>query len=198
MQKRIEGLIKRYRELYCQYKARIPIRPDIRNPQDQVEAERYLRWCDDNEIDEILFMEHRFRSLDRTRRAAPMFRSLKSDLMVESWKKGGESQAQQEQVSKKIMAGMDDSFTRAILDLDSLTPAQEHYKRIQWQRGGQEVCLVSPELSGGYHPLSRYCPYCPCSMDCITQLNAKWKFDVVALRMRRLEDVPERVAKAIQ
>jgi hypothetical protein len=59
-----------------------------------------------------------------------------------------------------------------------------------------DICSFSPDCSGGYHPLSQFCPYCTHAHVCMERLRAEWDFDVVALRARRLDLLPEAVVKA--
>jgi hypothetical protein len=194
-EERIGRVIDHYRRLYGKYKARIPRRPDQRVPEDRAVAERYVRWCDERDADELLFMEERFRHLDRTQRAAPMFRALRREKVMECWKKGGEQRALEERTSQNIMAQMLPVFDQSILDLSRVTPDQERYRHRHFIKSTQRVCMVMPEYSGGYHPESRYCPQCSVGPECAGRLNGQWGCNVIALRSGRLDLVPAKVAK---
>lgn len=194
-EERVKLVINHYRSLYGKYKARIPRRPDQRVPEDRAIADSYLRWCEENDTDELLFMNERFRHLNATRKVAPMFRALRSDLVMQVWKKGGERCALEARASEIASDTMLPVFDQSILDLSRLTPDQERYRRRHFINGTLVICMVMPEYSGGFHPASEYCPKCVNGPSCVQRLNNKWKFNVVALRSDRLDLVPEQVAK---
>ena len=63
--------------------------------------------------------------------------------------------------------------------------------------GKEAMCVAQPSLSGGFHPHSMICPACPSATACATKLNAKHGFDVVALRLGKVDGLPEHVRKVV-
>lgn len=194
-EERVKRVIDHYRHLYGKYKMRIPRRPDARVPEDRAIADKYIRWCAEYDTDELLFMDERFRHLIALKKIAPMFRTLRSEPVMKVWKKGGEYYALEQQASERISKTILPMFDQTILDLSHLTPDQERYQRRHFLKGTLEICLLMPEHSGGFHPASKVCPKCTNGPACVARINARWKFNVVALRANRLDLVPAQVAK---
>jgi hypothetical protein len=196
MNGKISEIIEHYKKVYLQYRNyRTPQRPDARNPEDRAMAAEYLRWCEENDVDEFVFMEELIRHIYQKRGIIVLFRYRNSEKALKAWHNGIGYRAMTERASQTAMATMDDRFTQLIRDLGRLLPAQEQYKRRHWVGGSLGVCSCSPECSGGYHPLSQYCPYCEHASMCIERLRSKWDFDVIALRAQRFDLLPEAVAK---
>lgn len=190
-----KAIVDHYKVIYLRYRNREPRRPDIRVPEDRAMAESYLQWCKDNDVDEELYMQARIEYWFKKRKIVLLFRYLKSEPALKAWREGLGYRVMQDQASETAMATMDDKLTQLVRDLGQLLPAQEQYKRRHWIGSRLDICAFSPDCSGGYHPLSKYCPYCPNSDMCIERLRAKWDFDVVALRAKRFDLLPEAIAK---
>lgn len=192
---KVDEIINQYKMFYVQYRNWEPRRPNARVPEDRAMADKYLRWCAENDVDEILYMEERMRYFYQKRGIVLLFRFLINDLALKAWHGGVGYRVMEDQASEIAMSTMDDKFTQLIRDLGQLLPAQEQFKRRHWVNGRLDVCCYSPDCSGGYHPLSQYCPYCVNSDTCIERLRAKWDFDVVALRAKRFDLLPAPIAK---
>jgi len=190
-----KAIIDLYKAIYIRYRNREPRRPDSRVPEDRAMAESYLRWCDDHDVDPELFMQERMRYMHSKRGVVLLFRLLRSETALKAWQNGVGYRVMSEQASNAAMATMDDKFTRLIRDLGMLQPVQEQFKRRHWINDRLNVCSFSPECSGGYHPLSQYCPYCPRADICIERLRGQYDFDVVALRAQRFDLLPDKIAK---
>ena len=196
MNGKAKAIIDLYKTIYIRYRQREPRRPNLRVPEDRAMAESYLRWCDDNDVDPELFMQERMRYMHDKRGVVLLFRLLRSDVALKAWNGGVGYRVMSEQASNAAMATMDDKYTRLIRDLGMLQPVQEQYKRRHWINNRLDICSFSPECSGGYHPLSQFCPYCPNADTCIERLRGQYDFDVIALRAQRFDLLPDKVAKA--
>lgn len=194
-EERTRTVIDHYKEVYTKYQLRTPRRPNSRIPEDRAIADKYVRWCDEHDTDELLFMEERFRQLHETKKITPGFRFLRSEVVMKWWKRGGEYRALEKKESDAIAKTMLPAFDQTILDLSRITPDQERYRMRHFIGNILGVCMVSPELSGGYHPQSKYCTQCAKGPECVQRLNKRWKFNVVALRAKRLDLLPPVVAK---
>jgi hypothetical protein len=190
-----KAIIDFYKTIYIRYRNREPRRPDARVPEDRAMAESYLRWCADNDVDEELYMQERIRYMHEKRGIVLLFRFLKSEAALKVWRDGLGYRVMEAQASEAAMATMDDKFTQLIRDLGRLQPVHEQFKRRHWISNRLDICSFSPDCSGGYHPLSQFCPYCPNGDTCIERLRGQYDFDVIALRAKRFDLLPDAVAK---
>jgi len=178
---RVPAVLTEFCALYRKYGR--PITTGLKASSRQ-HVETYLKWCDANEVDPILFMRDRFRRVALASKGyLPGFRNLASEKLLAAWKTG-ESRAHREAADARLTREAASTASRQ--HFDSLRapprPAQEQYKRTYVLSGRPELCRLSSQHSGGYHPKSSVCPTCPQAVRCAQDLNAQHGFDLVSVR----------------
>lgn len=159
-------------------------------------AEAYLRWCTAQRIaDPIAFLDYRFQCADHTG-YVPKTHQLRSNRLAELWHSFREGHHLEQKHGEKLEERAGTVREQTIKHLRHLTAGHEAFKAPYYLSGQPDLCLAQPELSGGYHPESRYCPTCPKAVECAAQLYREHGFDVVSLRAGRLYALPPEVAAA--
>jgi hypothetical protein len=186
-----DEVIKVYKRHVRDLSGREPRRPHRLNPQDIAAARKFLLWCDRRAVDPVKMIALRFRQVAFVtgRRAGPRLADLGSDSLV--------SYAQREEASSAAAGTEIAVFDQTVRDLTLVLPGQDQVRRRYYFERRQALCMENP-MSGGYEPRSHFCPNCPQAPACAAKLNAKWGFDVVSLRLGRLEAVPAAVRKALR
>jgi hypothetical protein len=158
-------------------------------------AERYLSWCQQEHIDDPLaFLHYRFQCADHTGYPLPL-KGICSSAIAKNWREHGEGSSLEAQAYEALVTEAGTPLEQQVRALRLLTRGNEALKA-QYQDGRQELCLTEIDLSGGFHPESRYCPTCPVAVRCAAALYRKHGFDVVSLRAGRLHVLPSDVAAA--
>lgn len=159
-------------------------------------ATAYLTWSEAAGVDPLLFLRYRFEAAKHTG-YIPKLHQLRSYQLAEIFK----SEWKQDELSLsaaydrlKAKAGTREQQT--VKALRVLTHGHEAAKYPYISTGRWELCLAEINLSGGFHPSSRYCPTCPVAVRCAAELHRTYGFDVVALRAGRLNELPRDVAAA--
>lgn len=158
--------------------------------------EGFLVWCRKQEIDEPLsFLEWRFRCADYTG-YVPHVHQLKSNKLAAQWREWREGEYLEEKRGEDLERKAGSRLEQQVGALKILTAGHEAFKHPYALSGQFDLCLAQSDLSGGYHPESRYCPTCPRAVECATQLHRAHGFDVVSLRAGRLWALPREIAAA--
>lgn len=153
---------------------------------DHLLAMKFIAWCNEHEVgDPKLWIWMRFKFM---KSGYPGFASLGSEALIPTYKRLLAKRSR-ERVVKDRGKG---AAVRALIDC---TPAQEAVR--ERYVGKEAMCVAQPSLSGGFHPHSMICPACPSATACATKLNAKHGFDVVALRLGKVDGLPEHVRKVV-
>ena len=157
-------------------------------------AVAFLKWCVEHDVhDPLLFIRIRFhvlRTQRRTRNAAPGLHRLATPTLLSKYR-SAESQVAQSQHAREHVDA------EAIRSFIQVNRGHEAVRSDYLTRGKTHLCVVQPALSGGYHPHSQFCPVCPNAVQCAAELNEREGFDVVALRLGKLDELPEHVRKAV-
>lgn len=151
-------------------------------------AVAYLRWCKQHEVeDPYLFMWLRFRILRNQRgsRVRPSLKGLPTPTLLPQYR----TMVYDRQLTKQ-------ADTQRQREFVSVQTGHEAVRRVYLLGGKTELCLAQPNLSGGYHPYSRFCPRCPRANECAQALNAREGFDVVALRLGPGRSLPQEAIQA--
>lgn len=158
-------------------------------------AGEFIVWCREQEIeDPIAFLRWR---LERAEHAGhPIsIKALRSPAFAERWREWGEGISLDDAKAKKLLRQAGSALEQNVKTLRILTPGMEAAKH-PYAAGRSEMCLVETELTGGFHPASRYCPTCPVAVRCAAKLYKQHGFDVVALRRGALYALPREIAAA--
>lgn len=159
-------------------------------------AEKFLAWCKKQEIDDPLgFIRYRLECADHTGYVLPL-KSLCSDKLAEQWRTRAEGHQLEDDAYKALVLEAGSSKEQLVKSLMPLTRGHEAMQAHYAQTGQSELCMAEIDLSGGFHPNSRFCPTCPSAVRCAAALYQKHGFDVVSLRAGRLHAVPREVAAA--
>jgi hypothetical protein len=152
------------------------------------DASAYIRWCNAHEVaDPNLFMWLRFRILRSARGAGarPSLRTLATESLLPRYRTIAH---------ERVMAKhFDTQFERELI---SVNVGNEAVRRDYVVMGRSDLCEAQPNLSAGYHPYSVWCPQCPRTASCGAALNAREGFDVVALRLGKIDRAPDDVRRA--
>ena len=169
-------------------------RKNAGRPDDAQAVVAFLKWCVEHEVhNPLLFMRIRFhvlRTQRRTRSAAPGLSRLATPTLLTKYR-AAESQAAQSQHAREHI---DEEAIRSFIQVNR---GHEAVRADYLARHKTHLCVVQPALSGGYHPHSQFCPVCPNAVQCAAELNEREGFDVVALRLGKLDELPEYVRKAV-
>lgn len=154
-------------------------------------AASFLRWCKAEGVEQpLLFMWLRFRVVRAGRKhasARPSLQNMASPALLKKYFAIVERQ--------QFECGMKKQFdTQHERSLVSVASGNEAVRRDYVVSGRTDLCEVQQNLSGGYHPFSKWCPACPHAVSCAQRLNEREGFDVVSLRLGRMT-VEEAVAK---
>ena len=163
-------------------------------------ATAFLKWCSKEKIDDPLgFIRYRFVCGDH-RGYRPKIHQLRSRALAAVWIAWrAEEMQSQDRVDEaylklKAQAGTkEEQFVKSLLLLDR---GHESLRSAYARKGKPELCLVETDLSGGFHPDSRYCPTCPMASRCVAKLYKQYGFDVVALRRGDFRMLPAHIAAA--
>ncbi len=159
-------------------------------------AEAFLAWCAKQEIDNPLgFLRYRFEVGDHGR-YVPKLNQLRSNKLAEVWRQWREGQQLEDDHAVVLEQKAGTKAEQAIKELRLLTRGMEAAKHPYASTGRHELCLAEVDVTGGFHPESRYCPTCPVGVRCAAQLYQRHGFDVVSLRAGRLHVLPREVAAA--
>jgi len=174
------------------YNAKLPhgVYPrSIWRDEDVQDALRFIEWCNAHEVhDPALWIWMRF-SLTKSR-GYPSFRSLRSDVLLPHYRKLAAKQRRDVTVVQRGKG----AAVRALIDV---APAHEAVRARYTREGKLDLCVLQPSLSGGYHPQSSTCIVCPRAVECAQRINDKHGFDVVALRLGRVDALPEHIRKVV-
>lgn len=151
-------------------------------------ANAFIRWCNEHEVsDPKLWIWMRFKFL---KKGHPSFASLGSEALLPSYRR----LAARKDRTKVVLGRGKGAEVRALIDCsDAHETVRERYKA----SGKIELCVLQPSLTGGFHPHSDTCVLCERATECAAKLNAKHGFDVVALRLGKLDTLPERIRRAV-
>lgn len=159
-------------------------------------AENYLAWCGRQEIDPIAFLDFRFRGSDHSG-YVPRLDQLRRNKLVPLFRaEWMQDELGAEVAYDRLKARAGTREEQTIKALRVLTSGQEAVKYPYALTGRYKLCLTEQELTGGFHPESRYCPTCPEGVRCAAALYQRYGFDVVALRAGRLHALPPKIAAA--
>ena len=158
-------------------------------------ANAFLAWAAEQELDDPLrYLDYRFAVGDHNGRIPNIaqLRSVKLAALYRSeWKQGGRDAADGYDFVKRRSGTKREQAVKALRILTGANEvAKSHYV------GRAELCRAQSDMTGGYHPESRYCPTCPQAVRCAAQLHQTYGFDIVALRAGRLKYLPKEVAAA--
>jgi len=160
------------------------------------QAAEFLRWCEAKNIQEPeLYIRFRLDG-GRARRFRIPFKALKSEAVAEAWHKWGATKYRVGEWTQKQHAAIRPAEVDRIKSLRYLAPATESYQYFHVAEGRVELCMATPQYSGGFHPMSRVCPSCPKSIACADKLNQAHGFNVVDLRHGRIERLPREIQAA--
>jgi hypothetical protein len=155
-------------------------------------ASSFLRWCREHHVEQPkLFMWLRFRvvRVGRGSRARPSLQSMASEALLTRYHTMVQRMSW-ESAQKKLM---DTQFERELISVNS---GNEAVRRDYLVNGRTDLCEAQINLSGGYHPFSKWCPACPRAASCAKRLNEREGFDVIALRLGKIAQAPEHVRRA--
>lgn len=178
-------VVEHYYDLYAKQGGRKPVATRI---GDQVTAGKYLAWAQKQQIDPLGFIDFLFQ------RFVPEIYRLRNNAMAEQYRKWGQDKQEEQknlaEQSRRLHAPLEDQHYK---DMLVLTVGMEAMKHPYVTTGRHHLCLAEFELTGGYHPSSRYCTTCPLAVECSAQLYQAYGFDVVSLRAGRYWAVPQEV-----
>lgn len=157
----------------------------------------FLAWCVKAGIENPLgFLQYRFEAAEHTG-YVPTLIQLRSNHLAELWHSFKEADHDVQEWSDRMHAKAGSREKQQLVALRILTPGHEAVKQPYRLQAQEALCLASIELSGGYHPESRWCPQCPKAVECAAALYRAYGFDVVSLRAGRLHALPREVAAAL-
>jgi len=179
------------REVIEMYNEHLPpdaLRRSIWKDADVSIANAFLRWCNEKNVCDVkLWMWIRFKYM---KSGHPRFNALASDALLSSYTRLVAKKARTEAVTTRGKG----AEVRALVDCQ---PAHEAVRRRYASSGKVDLCVLQPSLSGGYHPYSDTCVLCERAMECAQRVNEKHGFDVVALRLGKLDTLPAHIRKVV-
>jgi hypothetical protein len=119
-------------------------------------------WCRRRRFDPVAWLAHLFAQL--AGRHAPPFAALFSEARAEAfvaWSADGHTET-----GRSAALAKDARQARAFLPFVDLHPGAETMKRTLFERGNHTLCLLSADLTFGYHAQSAICPQCPVRVEC--------------------------------
>jgi len=158
-------------------------------------ARAFLAWAEEQGIDDPLrYLVYRFEVGDHNDRI-PNLAQLRSNklalIYLSDWQQGERDAADGYARLERRAGSKQEQAIKALRILTSgHEAAKTHYL------GRAELCRAESDITGGFHPESRFCPTCPQAVRCAAQLHKRFGFDVVALRAGRLHHLPKEVAAA--
>jgi hypothetical protein len=173
--------------------------PQFQSTRLQEQAGAFITWCEENNIrgrDVGLFLQFRLDGA-RARRFRVPFKALPNAKMATAWHAWGAQKYRVRAWEDQQHAGMRTERVTQIKDLRRLLPATESYQIMHLREGRADVCMATPDYSGGFHPKSRACVACPMAIQCAAKLCAAHGFDVPALRRDELYKLPSEVLAAV-
>lgn len=174
----------------------LPSFPQGFDPKHFKQVTRFLKWCGKNDIDDpIGYLGYWFKVGDHNGQPPEMWK-MTSARLAELWKRWLEGEHLEEVRYERLKQRAGSRSQQQIKALRILTRGHEAVKAPYWQKQQHTLCLTEIELSGGFHPESRYCAHCPVAVRCAAKLYTQHGFDVVSLRAGRLRDLPADVAAA--
>lgn len=153
----------------------------------------FLSWCDREGIDDPLSYVKTWLEICHHEGYEPVTFRMKSKKLAERWKVWLSFQNAEEEHQKQLHAQSGNALQQRVVSLKLLTRANEAMKK---QYAHTERCVAEVELTGGWHPRSRYCQSCPLAGQCAAALERRYGFNVAALRTGHLHMVPRSVAAA--
>lgn len=159
------------------------------------QAKTFLAWCEKKGIDPGRYLTYWFQAGDKMGRRSINLLRLRSNALAEAFVEFGEGYVCEDERYRKLREEAGSKQQQQVKALRILTVGHEALKARYYGRN-PELCLAEIELSGGFHPESRYCVHCPVAVRCAAKLYQVHGFDVVALRSGRLRDLPPDVAAA--
>jgi hypothetical protein len=156
----------------------------------------FLKWCRAQQIeDPLAFLDYRFRCADHTG-YVPHVHQLRSNRLASLWREWQEGEHLEEKRGETLERRAGSHLEQQVASLKILTAGHEAFKAPYAQSGQPDFCLAQIDISGGYHPESRFCPSCPRALACAVQLHRAYGFDVVSLRAGRIWALPREIAAA--
>ena len=146
------------------------------------QAERYLKWCNKNEIPWKAFMDVRARLCKESGRRLPALGQFPSDVLLidEAWAQIYDRVQRARQDSTFQKAELSKESPRLLQQKLAATPSQEAFKK-QYSVS-PHMCLAMNIWSGGFHPKSALCTWCALGVECSQKTNREARFDLIALR----------------
>lgn len=158
-------------------------------------ADAYLKWCAKERLDPLRFLEYLFACAAHAGHVVHASR-LRSAKLAEHWRQWAEGQRLQQEHGEALERKAGTRAQQMVKELRVLTPGMEAVKQPYVAAGKYELCVAQPDLTGGFHPESIYCPRCPRAVECAARLYHTYGFDVVSLRAGRLQYLPAEIAAA--
>lgn len=189
--------IQQFVEQYYQLRGIVPKRTPKNTMQN---ADRYLLWCAENNVNPLIFARYRFdqaRAAGR-KHAVPM-RSLRSPKSLKVWRDFAADKSHAEWHEQKLTSEMltpNEDRVQALIEKP--TRAQELLRTDYKLRDKAQLCAIEARYTGGYDPRSKVCPSCEIKHHCLLALNKTHGFDVGALRVGMLQRLPLPVAEIVR
>lgn len=184
------ALINQYNALLPSDRRRMRSVRSVQNRAHVESAVKFLAWCAENDVrDPLLYVRTRM----KLAKHLVQFDQLATDTLVEAYR--------ERSVMKNHAAKMRAANPPERIYLRSLmvnARAHEIVRRDYVAMNQTHLCLVQPELSGGYHPASPNCGSCAQAVPCAQRLNAREGIDVVALRAKRWDLLPHEVVAQVR
>lgn len=143
-------------------------------------ADRYLERCKKEGLDPVDFLDWRLRwaSMGGSPHA-PALKRLVGPKSLRTYREMGCGIVKTARNHEELTRAADDTARH----LELIRGVHHmHESMRQTHRGSPLLCMVERELSGGYHPFSAVCPFCPLAHRCAEATNADYGWDVVAFR----------------
>lgn len=190
----VHAVVQRYYELRQEYTSKKDWPKNTKRAQ--VDAQKFLSWCADHDVDPMMFMEARFK--DVTRRSQdiwPALSKMHSPKYLERWEAEAGNILREQQISSMKPAKRNPAEKIIVRLLQRPTVVEESLRGSYIREGRASICQLESEHTGGYDPRSKHCPTCPAKHECLLALNRAAGFDVGALRVRLFARLPPVIAE---
>jgi hypothetical protein len=122
----------------------------------------YLEWCDRRDVDPERFMLARLMSLNWKKRIP--IAHLASESFLPKFRTFGDGLA-----AKGLLQAR---MTEAVQpDNDGIAFPRQFWERLKQRTPDREVCVLSADVNGGWHPRSKWCRPCSNAVTCRATLD---------------------------
>ena len=117
-------------------------------------SERYLKWCEKNDVEPVLYLKSYVDWSTRAGRDFPKLGFLRSKRGLEIWQRFAEGHALAGRADERLTKEMEQRPQPAI----KIRPWQERFK--SFYVGNRGMCARYVQHTGGYNPESAHCDGC--------------------------------------